>query len=113
MAPPPTLPAEVRRFLLWLEKTEGRDKLYRLVVYGSKWLVHSLQQSTAADPDTIKRIRAGASVVATSRKRQQSQLHPAPTLSAQPPPSLTPLCAVAAVGGAVVLCGVGSAAAVP
>jgi hypothetical protein len=70
-SPPPSLPPELLRFLFWLEKTEGRDKLYRFVVYFSKWAVHTLKQ-TNVDPDVIKRITAGASVVATSRKRQHS-----------------------------------------
>ena len=67
--PPPTLPPELLRFLTWLERTEGRDKLYRLVVYASKFVVDSLRAYSTAPPlDAIKRLQSGASVVATSRK---------------------------------------------
>ena len=31
LVPAPSLPPHVLRFLTWLEKTEGRDKLYRFV----------------------------------------------------------------------------------
>jgi len=66
---PPTLPPEVLQFLTWLEKTEGRDKLYRLVAYASKFLVDSLRTYSAQPPvDVIARLERGASVVAMSRK---------------------------------------------
>ena len=66
---PPSLPPEVLRFLLWLERTEGRDKLYRLVVYASKFMVDSLRIYSAQPPvDVIRRLETGAAVVANSRK---------------------------------------------
>ena len=67
--PAPSLPPGVLRFLLWLQKTEGRDKLYRLVVYASKFVVDSLLTYSAQPPmDVVQRLERGASVVATSRK---------------------------------------------
>ena len=66
---PPSLPPELLRSLLWLEKTEGRDKLLRLVVYSTKFVVDSLRLYAANPPvDVIKRMRSGAAMVATSRK---------------------------------------------
>jgi len=65
--PPPTLPAQVLTFLTWLEKTQGRDKLYRFIVYFSKWFIQTCNQHNV-DPDIIARLASGASVVATSRK---------------------------------------------
>ena len=66
---PASLPPELLRFLLWLQKTEGRDKLYRLIVYASKFVVDSLRAYSTQPPrDVIERMERGASVVATSRK---------------------------------------------
>ena len=70
LVPPPSLPPEVLRFLVWLDKTEGRDKLYRLIVYASKLIVDSLRpySVTAQTADIVQRLERGAAVVATSRK---------------------------------------------
>ena len=54
-------------FLEWLKKTDGRDKLYRLVAYGSKIPIHILKE-TGGDKVTIERLSKGAKAVGLSRK---------------------------------------------
>ena len=62
-----SLPVQVLRFLAWLKKTEGRDKLYRLVAYGSKIPIHYLK-TNGGDKELIARLSSGAKSVGTSRK---------------------------------------------
>jgi Peroxisomal biogenesis factor 11 (PEX11) len=62
MSLPTSLPSEVLRFLDWLKKTDGRDKLYRLIAYGSKIPIHALTVS-GGSKDTIKRLSSGAKAV--------------------------------------------------
>lgn len=62
-----SFPPIVLRFLDWLKKTDGRDKLCRLVAYGSKIPIHLLK-SIDGDKDTIDRLQKGASAVGTGRK---------------------------------------------
>ena len=61
------LPPQVLRFLSWLKKTEGRDKLYRLVAYGSKIPIHLLKQN-GGNQDVIERLQKGAKSVGMTRK---------------------------------------------
>lgn len=63
----PSLNPFALRFLDWLKKTDGRDKLYRLVAYGSKIPIHILKE-TGGDKDTIARLAKGAKAVGLSRK---------------------------------------------
>jgi hypothetical protein len=58
--PPPTL-----KFLQWLKKTDGRDKLYRLIAYGSKIPVALLKDS---DPELSQKLKKGASTIGLTRK---------------------------------------------
>jgi peroxin-11B len=62
-----SLPEPVPRFLKWLKKTEGRDKLYRLVAYGSKIPIHLLK-TNGGDKDLIDRLSKGAKSVGQTRK---------------------------------------------
>ena len=57
----------IPKFLKWLKKTEGRDKLYRLVAYGSKIPIHLLK-SNNGNPDLIERLSKGAKSVGQTRK---------------------------------------------
>lgn len=63
----PSLPPHILRFLDWLKKTDGRDKLYRLVAYGSKIPIHILKE-TGGDKELIQKLSKGASAVGLSRK---------------------------------------------
>ena len=63
----PMLPPQILRFLDWLKQTEGRDKLYRLVAYGSKVPIHVLK-TNGGDKETISRLTKGASAVGMTRK---------------------------------------------
>jgi hypothetical protein len=63
----PSLPSEALRFLDWLKKTDGRDKLYRLLAYGSKIPIHILKE-TGGDKELISKLSKGASAVGLSRK---------------------------------------------
>jgi len=67
MSQPLSLPPHVLLFLEWLKKTDGRDKLYRLIAYGSKIPIHILKQN-GGDKDTIQRLTKGASAVGQTRK---------------------------------------------
>jgi len=62
-----SLPASVLTFLKWLESTNGRDKLYRLIQYGSKPVLQFLKDNQY-DKDTIDRLSKGASAVGLTRK---------------------------------------------
>jgi hypothetical protein len=64
---PATLPPQVLRFLTWLKATDGRDKLYRLVAYGSKIPIDVLKKN-GGDKDTIARLTKGAKAIGLSRK---------------------------------------------
>jgi hypothetical protein len=63
----PSLPPLTLRFLDWLKKTDGRDKLYRLIAYGSKIPIHILKE-TGGSQVLIERLSKGASAVGLSRK---------------------------------------------
>lgn len=60
------IPLAVQVFLLWLKKTEGRDKLYRLLCYSSKIPIYLLDPIKNAD--LASRLKSGASSVGLSRK---------------------------------------------
>jgi peroxin-11B len=62
-----SLPFEILRFLDWLKKTDGRDKLYRLVAYGSKIPIHLLSQEKGNE-EVVQKLKKGASAVGLSRK---------------------------------------------
>jgi hypothetical protein len=62
-----SLPREAHQFLKWLELTQGRDKLYRLVQYGSKFVIQQMKEH-GGDKDTIDRLSKGASAVGMTRK---------------------------------------------
>lgn len=62
-----SLPVQVLLFLQWLKQTEGRDKLYRLVAYGSKVPIHLLKEG-GGDKDLVERLSRGASAVGLTRK---------------------------------------------
>jgi hypothetical protein len=62
---PKSLPPSTLKFLDWLKKTDGRDKLYRLVAYGSKIPVNLLQHS---NPELSGKLKKGASSVGLGRK---------------------------------------------
>lgn len=59
-----SLPASVLKFLEWLKKTEKRDKLYRLVAYGSKIPMSMLDEKSEA----YMRLKKGSSAVGLTRK---------------------------------------------
>jgi peroxin-11B len=67
MSLPSSLPENALRFLDWLKKTDGRDKLYRLVAYGSKIPIHLLKQN-GGDKELIQKLSKGASQVGLTRK---------------------------------------------
>lgn len=56
-----TLPPSILRFLEWLKKTEGRDKMYRLIAYGSKIPIHLLR-TNGGDKILIEKLEKGAKV---------------------------------------------------
>jgi peroxin-11B len=58
---------ELSRFLKWLQKTEGRDKLYRLIAYGSKIPIYILT-TYYRNPILLQRLQKGASQIGLSRK---------------------------------------------
>jgi hypothetical protein len=62
-----SFPTHILTFLEWLKKTDGRDKLYRLVAYGSKVPIHILKEN-GGDKDLIQKLSKGASAVGLSRK---------------------------------------------
>lgn len=54
------------------EKTSGRDKLCRLVQYGSKF-VSWLLELESLSPDLVARLRSLENAISTARKCEQSQ----------------------------------------
>lgn len=49
------------------EKTSGRDKLCRVVQYGSKFVYWTMQQASLS-PDLIKKLQSLESSISTARK---------------------------------------------
>lgn len=56
------------------EKTSGRDKLCRVVQYGSKFVYWALQQASLS-PDLIKRLQSLESSISTARKCKPLQMN--------------------------------------
>lgn len=59
---------QVARLVGVIEKTSGRDKLCRLLQYGSKF-VYWLLELESLSPELIKKLRALESSISTARKR--------------------------------------------
>jgi len=64
---PTSLGKNTETFLKWLELTQGRDKLYRLVAYSTKWIVPLLMLQ-GVDKDVTDRLNKGASAIGLTRK---------------------------------------------
>jgi len=62
-----SLPVQVQTFLKWLELTTGRDKVYRLVAYFSKYVVQVMKDNDLS-PDWRDRLSKGSSAIGQTRK---------------------------------------------
>ena len=65
--PPPGRAMEVAKVIRLTEKTSGRDKLCRVVQYGSKFVYWVLEQGGLSE-DLISKLKSLESSISTARK---------------------------------------------